>query len=395
MSGTIIYLLKKNNSFYRTRKYFTIPIENYRLDSKIKSNSGVHVLYIHNQISEPWAIPQEYIDFNPTKLNKDYFIEQSIKPEIYVKETNLNPCDNKSYNIVLHFHGGGFVSGSPSSHETYLRQWANQSDVLIYSVDYSLAPEYMYPVAFNECYFVYKWLVQTNISQINPLKIILIGDSAGGNLAMAVALKAIEEGIRKPDAILMAYPALDCTKQPTPSRLLFSNDILIPYYILEVCLDSYINQSKTNTLTDYFTSPLYAPDYLLKQLPDDIVFMSASFDPLLDDTVRFLRRLDSLDKSYIFEKFDCPHGFLNLDFMLPEAQKSIELAGNFIKCIIDPEFAQYFQIKNSKLKYNQKTHIKLKNQLHSYDFKSPKTFLPLEENLALKHAYKMKKKGQF
>jgi acetyl esterase/lipase len=295
-----------------------------------------------------------------------------------------------NYDVVLHFHGGGFVSGSPSSHESYLRTWANTTNAIVFSVDYSLGPEFKYPVGFNECFFFYHWLVsQDNALGIKPRKIVLAGDSAGGNLAVAVALKAVEAGIRIPDGVVAAYPALDCTKSATPSRLVFGNDILVPWYFLEVCLDGYVD-SDSKPHSDYALSPLYAPDELISKLPADMVFMVAGYDPLLDDTIRFLRRLDRLNKTYIFEVYDCPHGFWNFDALLIEAERAMYRAGNMIRCMFDPQYARSWQLaeeraKRAKAASSAAAAFSLDSALQPHPEATPSTFAPFSPHEVIYH----------
>ncbi|XP_049849700.1 uncharacterized protein LOC126320007 [Schistocerca gregaria] len=227
--------------------------------------------------------------------------------------------------VIVHFHGGGFISGSPSTHERYLRIFAKKTNAVVFSVHYSLAPEAKYPVALSECYFFYHWITHPNALNIKPRKIILVGDSAGGNLLLGVTFKAIQDGIRIPDGIILGYPATDLTHTLTPSRVLFSNDVLIPYCFLDLCLSAYVGENQ-DPRNDYFLSPLYAPDKYYAKLPSKILVMAGSFDPLLDDSIRFLRRLDFLNKKYTFELYNAPHGFWNLDAILPIAQDAIQKA---------------------------------------------------------------------
>ncbi|MBP5977919.1 alpha/beta hydrolase fold domain-containing protein, partial [Brasilonema sp. CT11] len=64
--------------------------------------------------------------------------------------------------IILHFHGGGFVSGNAATHEVYLREWAKETSAIVFSVDYTLAPEAQYALALEECYYIYRWLREGN-----------------------------------------------------------------------------------------------------------------------------------------------------------------------------------------------------------------------------------------
>ena len=73
---------------------------------------------------------------------------------------------------------------SSRSHQTYLRRWANQLKVPLFCIDYRLAPEHPYPAAIDDCWQAYNWIINYvhKFFNVNPLKIILVGDSAGGNL---------------------------------------------------------------------------------------------------------------------------------------------------------------------------------------------------------------------
>jgi acetyl esterase/lipase len=71
---------------------------------------------------------------------------------------DLNQFDS----VIFSIHGGGFVAMSSASHEYYLRNWSNELNVPIFSVDYSLAPEVKFPIALEECFHAYKWVLQSN-----------------------------------------------------------------------------------------------------------------------------------------------------------------------------------------------------------------------------------------
>lgn len=97
------------------------------------------------------------------------------------------------------------------------------------SVDYSLAPQCPYPHALNECFYVYAWAL-ANADKLGWTgeRICVTGDSAGGNLAVAVALKCIQESLRRPDGIVLFYPVLSVEIAVSPSRFLSLMDPLLP-----------------------------------------------------------------------------------------------------------------------------------------------------------------------
>ncbi|KAI9492342.1 Alpha/Beta hydrolase protein [Zychaea mexicana] len=146
--------------------------------------------------------------------------------------------------ILLQFPGGGFVSMPPSCHEDALSAWAKQTQFPVVSVNYRKAPEYTYPWPVEECFDFYTKLSQSRgriigLSGRHDIKVIIVGDSAGGNLAAAVTLKILshnqdiktrsalkvdevpQSAIQVPDGLVLIYPALDfeMTCWMTPAQL--------------------------------------------------------------------------------------------------------------------------------------------------------------------------------
>ncbi|KAM9298838.1 hormone-sensitive lipase [Gastrophryne carolinensis] len=142
--------------------------------------------------------------------------------------------------LIIHFHGGGFVAQTSKSHEPYLKTWAQELEAPILSVDYSLAPEAPFPRALEECFYAYCWaLKHCRLLGSTGERVCLAGDSAGGNLCITVALRAASVGIRLPDGIMAAYPATLLQATASPSRLLTLMDPLLPLSVLSKCLSAY------------------------------------------------------------------------------------------------------------------------------------------------------------
>ncbi|XP_067627370.1 hormone-sensitive lipase [Eurosta solidaginis] len=146
----------------------------------------------------------------------------------------------RSRSVLFHCHGGGFVAQSSKSHEIYLRDWAAALDVPLISVDYSLAPEAPFPRALEEAFYAYCWTLH-NSKHLGTTaeRIVLAGDSAGANLCIGVALKCIEQGVRKPDGLFLAYCPTLISFVPSPARLLCLMDPLLPFGFLMRCLRAY------------------------------------------------------------------------------------------------------------------------------------------------------------
>ncbi|KAJ3214968.1 hypothetical protein HDU67_000985 [Dinochytrium kinnereticum] len=146
--------------------------------------------------------------------------------------------------VILNFPGGGFVAMPPKCHEDYLSSWARQTKLPIISIDYGKAPEFPYPFALEECFDSYRAIVESNGAVIGlegwyitdksgrmqarkePIKVIIIGDSAGGNFAAGCVLKCLDSKAIKvppPTGVILAYPCLDfdmeCWMPPEQMRL--------------------------------------------------------------------------------------------------------------------------------------------------------------------------------
>jgi acetyl esterase/lipase len=112
-------------------------------------------------------------------------------------------------NTLVYFHGGGFVVGDLDSHEAHAIRLANESECIVVNVDYRLAPEHRFPAAFDDCLAVTRW-ARDNIDVLgrDVHRLAIGGDSAGGNLAAAVAIACRDLGIALA-AQLLLYPATD------------------------------------------------------------------------------------------------------------------------------------------------------------------------------------------
>jgi hormone-sensitive lipase len=217
--------------------------------------------------------------------------------------------------VIIHIHGGGFVSMSSASHQIYTRKWANLVGVPVFSIDYRLAPEFKYPAGLDDCWQVYNLIINyvEETLGIKPEKIVLVGDSAGGNLCMALTLMAIKRQVRIPDGVLLAYPALDLSTQKfTPSLLHAINDQILPYSLLKLCVAAYV-PAGCDPEKDPFLSPMLCSEEFVNLLPP-IKMVVGTEDSLHDGCWRFAQRLHANDKDVKLTVYEgLPHGFLNYD----------------------------------------------------------------------------------
>ena len=216
--------------------------------------------------------------------------------------------------IVIHIHGGGFVSMSSESHQAYTRVWASETGIPIFSIDYRLAPENAYPDAINDVWQAYYWIVSYCKSKlgISPKRILVTGDSAGGNLTYSLCNLCIATGFRVPDLLMPHYPAM--IMSPTmfsPSLLLAVDDFILPAGFLQLCIKSYVQGADAET--DPFLSPAVTSDSMIEKYPPVRLLMAGN-DPLRDESYKFMLKLlkKKVDAKFIeYQMF--PHAFLNFD----------------------------------------------------------------------------------
>jgi acetyl esterase/lipase len=233
--------------------------------------------------------------------------------------------------MIIFMHGGGFIGQSSLTHSSLLKQIAHDvPEAVVLSIDYRLAPEFPYPTAVNECFHCYIWALEhADCLGTRAERVILAGDSAGGNLAVAVTILLIEHGLRLPDGLVLAYPALNLTLQWSPSRLMSAFDPLLSIDLLELILQSYIPVD-VNAREDPCLSPcIAASNALLKAFPP-VYMVCGAYDPLLDDAAEFAHRLrlvkrDDNSKEWVrLRVYDgMPHGFLSMSGAIRRAAEAV------------------------------------------------------------------------
>ncbi|CAI9723045.1 hormone-sensitive lipase isoform X1 [Octopus vulgaris] len=226
-----------------------VPIELPKTDSKGKETLCIEAPSIYSGLTN--------LQFRLLSFDLLQGQEKLLKDHLIIRLPSK--AQPPSPNLLFHIHGGGFVAQSSKSHEVYLRQWAHDLKVPIVSVDYSLAPENPFPRALEECFYLYAWVLK-NPEQVGWTgeRICFTGDSAGGNLVLAVTLRAIDSNIRIPDGILAVYTSALISIVPSPSRLLSVMDPLLPVGVMLKCLDAYIGTSTVSS--DYCNQPVLEED---------------------------------------------------------------------------------------------------------------------------------------
>lgn len=242
-------------------------------------------------------------------------------------------------NLIVHIHGGGFISQSSFSHQLYSRRWAVQvENSVIFSIDYRLSPQSQFPAAIDDVWQAYLWIINhaKEFLGIDYKKVVIAGDSAGGSLSIALTLMTIQRGFRVPDGLHPLYPSVMCTRNHyTPSLLNAWDDMLLSAAFLNYVLRSYQPSGEHFYLGHdcCFLSPLLAKSEDIVRLPRTRV-MTAGIDPLRDDGILFMDKLlaHGVDVKGVEFEF-MPHGFMcfklplgqGIDEALPAIERSSEM----------------------------------------------------------------------
>lgn len=232
------------------------------------------------------------------------------------------PARTTTSKLMVFYHGGGWVIGDLDSHDDFCRFLAKHSEIQVLSVDYRLAPEHAFPTAFDDGVDAYRFAVE-HAEELGVDTIAVGGDSAGGNLAAAVAVHATHSELPQPAFQLLVYPATDATVRRR-SRELFGNGFVISDHDMDWFLDHYL--SDVQHKADPTLSVLLNED--LSGLPPAYV-VTTGFDPLRDEGEAYAKKLTEAGVPVIARRFsDLTHGFLNLRIPGTRFQEALfEIAG--------------------------------------------------------------------
>lgn len=214
---------------------------------------------------------------------------------------------------VLYLHGGGWVVGGLDSHDFICFELAMELGAMVVAVDYRLAPEHPFPAGFEDCLNVWRAL-RSGPFWFDPQKMLVAGDSAGGNLAAAVCLALRDAGEPLPSAQVLIYPGLG-GDQRLPSRSECADAPLLSSRDVDFYLASYLRGSAA---PDAYAMPLLAKDFT--GLPAAFIAV-AQFDPLRDDGVRYAERLTD---ATLYYGEGLVHGCLRARGQVAEVDRLVE-----------------------------------------------------------------------
>ena len=233
------------------------------------------------------------------------------------------PVDEEALPVLVYLHGGGFVVGDLDTHDNVCSILANRLEALVVSVDYRLAPEHPFPAALEDAYAAVEWAEATAPDLGgDPDRLVVGGDSAGGNLTAGVTLLARDrQDGPDVDRQLLVYPAV--APGDHDERRSFRENAE-GYFLeadeMEWFTDCYV-RDEIHARNEYL-APLLARD--LSGLPPASV-VTAGFDPLRDEGIEYAERLDEADVDVVHRNYDdMIHGFASMTGLVSTAESCLE-----------------------------------------------------------------------
>jgi len=229
--------------------------------------------------------------------------------------------------VIVYFHGGGFVIATINTYDASARALLNATGAVVMSVEYRKGPEYRFPAAHEHAYAAYRWALR-NAAQIggDSTRVALAGENAGGNLALATALRVRDtSGIRPPVSILAVYPVV-------------GNDTTTVSYVrnaraqpLNRPMMSWFFQQYTRTPADAQDLRLNILGANLKGLPPVTIFQ-AEIDPLLSEGEALAAKLRESGVTVRQRMWPgTAHEFFGQGAVLPSAKAAVQYAADGLK----------------------------------------------------------------
>ena len=229
-----------------------------------------------------------------------------------------NPADR----IVLYIHGGGFVTGSSAARRSFTVHLAQKIGLNVASLDYRLAPEHPFPAGAEDCLTAYRALLERCASK----KIVLIGESAGGNLVLSLLLQAKAAALPLPAAVFALSPTVQYDRELPSYRENAAKDSIVTNLSNEVC-DVYLRSRDEAVLKNPIAAPLYG-NYT--GCPPVLLWVSDD-ETLRDDSLLLFEKLKAQKvPAKLYRRAGMMHTWIIIPFF-PESKKDLKLLGEELR----------------------------------------------------------------
>lgn len=252
-----------------------------------------------------------------------------IPPEAAFEPSQVGPVKGEwvrtseagSHRLILYFHGGGYVAGSPESHRPLIARLCQAAQAVAFVPAYRLAPEFAFPAGLRDGIDAYRHLLQ---KQISPSSIVLAGDASGGGLAFACLLAIRNAGLPMPAACVAMSPWADLSLSGWSMMQNARNDAALSWELLFVSARQYL---KKTSPTDPYASPVFAQFH---DFPP-IMVHAGSNELLRDDASRLGERAAEAGVPVSVEIYDGMQHVFQASAYVPEARVSLQRLGQFIR----------------------------------------------------------------
>jgi acetyl esterase/lipase len=225
-----------------------------------------------------------------------------------IRMRHYRPIDGDGEPLLVFYHGGGQVIGDLETHDDLCRKICREGGLHVLSVDYRLAPEHKAPAGSDDAYSAFQWAIDhAGELGADPGRVAVGGDSAGGNLAALVSLRARNDGAQLPALQVLFYPVTNYADE-TRSQTLFADGFFLTKKDLHWLREKFLDGAQVDA-ADPRVSPLLAGDF--SGLPPALV-LTAGFDPLRDEGRQYADAMREAGVTVDYREFgSLVHGFAN------------------------------------------------------------------------------------
>jgi acetyl esterase len=245
------------------------------------------------------------------------------------------PATDGPHPGIVYFHGGGFVICDLDSHDGACRRLVNAIDAVVVSVDYRLAPEHRWPAAAHDAVAATQWVADHAAELgVDPDRLAVAGDSAGGNLTAVVALMARDRGGPRLAFQLLVYPVIDLSAARGEHASQREN--AEGYFLTTAQMDWYRGQYLAEDAhgEEPYASPIKAPN-LAGLAPACVI--TAEMDPLRDEGEAYARALEAAGVPVtLYRAPGMFHGFFNMDAVLDGSKDAQRVAFDALRAVLQP-----------------------------------------------------------
>lgn len=268
---------------------------------------------------------------DPAVRTTEHHVDVDGRPRRFLQHRLVGgPSATTAPPVVLNLHGGGWVQGNPEQSAWFASRVAARTGAVVLSFDYRLAPEHPFPAGVADAWAALQWVVEhAEELDVDPDRVAVMGDSAGGGLAATIALMARDAGAPRLRAEVLVYPGVEAYDR-WPSEDEFADAPVLTSSNMRGFVRRYLGD-QYGTL-DWRASPIRAASHA--GLPSTLVLV-AGHDPLADNGRRYAAKLGEQGVHVVLQEFpEALHGFISLPGVSPSAADAVQATSAFLRDVL-------------------------------------------------------------